>query len=70
MNDTSLPFWVTVRRNDRTPKFYSAATTREEADVIAARENSAEVDRRKVRAAERGQTVDQCDKYTYEVVQR
>lgn len=70
MNDTSLSFWITVRRNERTPKFYSAASTREEADAIAARENAAEVDRLRIRAAERAQTIEQCDKYTYEVVQR
>lgn len=70
MNDTSLRFWITVRRNAGQPKFYSAAPTREDADAIATRENTAEVERRRIRAAERAQPIDHCDQYTYEVVQR
>lgn len=69
-NDQSLPFHVTVRRNQGPRKFYSGAATKDEAQKIAADRNAKEVLLRAKRAAERAQTVGECDKYTYEVMQK
>lgn len=67
MNDQTKPFWVTVRRNDGKPKFYSGVDTREEAQAIADFRNKVEMDLRKERAAEHGRPVKDTDLYTYEV---
>ena len=68
--DQSLPFHVTVRRNDGPQKFYSGAADLATAEAIAADRNAKEADLRRVRAAERAQPIERCDLYVYEVQAR
>lgn len=69
-NDQSLPFYVTVRRNDGPRKFYSGAADRQSAEIIAASRNAVEVELRKRRAADNERLVANECLYIYEVQQR
>ena len=66
-NDHSLPYWVTVQRNDGSPKFYSGTSTLEEAIALTLSKNTEEESLRSKRAAQHARPVVDEDTYTYKV---